>query len=62
LWLSVAGIVVAFVGLIALGVGVTVLNVLFAIAVCAFLIVITPRILKRAGGPGALGKPKPKDH
>lgn len=61
LWLTVAAIVAVFVGLIALGVAQTVLNVLFAVAVCAFLLFITPRIVKRMGGSSALGHPKNRD-
>jgi hypothetical protein len=60
-WLTVVAFVAALIILMALGVGETVLIILFVIGSCAFLLFIAPRILKRAGGPGALGNPPPKD-
>jgi hypothetical protein len=61
LWLAVAAIVAVFVGLIVLGVGETVFNVLFAVAVCAFLLFIAPKVVEQMGGSDALGRPKTKD-
>lgn len=60
-WLTVVGVVAALVVLMVLGVGETVLNLLLAVLFIAFLIFIAPRVIRRAGGPEALGKPSPRD-
>jgi hypothetical protein len=56
-WAVVIGLVV----LGALGVSSTVLGVVFIVGVVAFLLFIAPRMVKHAGGPDAIGKPKRRD-